>query len=326
MICLLHGYLLEGSGSNLWTRCVVESLCRDGQTVHLICQEPHPEQYDCIAEAHRYWPDGTVETLFSREVPYRGRCIMHKPQLGDTLPVFVWDRYEEFSNPVPMINLPDDAIEAYVERNVEVVNDVVRRWAVRAIHANHAALMAVVAQRSSEATGVPFAVMPHGSELEYALKKDERFLGWARGALAEAGRVFVHGAEMRARVMGIVGDAPGLDEKFTTLPLGVHTWQFEPVPRERRREKIGRLLVALSQRARGRRPEQLAAMLEAVAGAETTDELRAALTSTRYDTKAPDADLEEKLEQIDWEHDAIMLFVGRLIPTKDVQAGHAEVP
>ena len=23
MLCILHGYLLEGSGSNLWTRCVV---------------------------------------------------------------------------------------------------------------------------------------------------------------------------------------------------------------------------------------------------------------------------------------------------------------
>ena len=39
MICILHGYLLEGSGSNLWTRSVVESLCRAGETVHLMAQE-----------------------------------------------------------------------------------------------------------------------------------------------------------------------------------------------------------------------------------------------------------------------------------------------
>jgi glycosyltransferase involved in cell wall biosynthesis len=238
----------------------------------------------------------------------------------------VWDKYEEFSNPVPMVNLPDEVIEEYVDRNVRVVNDVVRRHGIRAIHANHAALIAVVAQRVSDATAIPYAVMPHGSELEYALKKDERFLRWAREALAGAGRVFVHGAEMRSRVMTIVGEVPGLDNKFTTLPLGVHTWQFEPVPRERRREKIGRLLVSLADKPRGRRPEQLAAMLEAVAGAEDTVALRAALTSAQYDTKAPDADLEEKLEQIDWEHDAIMLFVGRLISAKGVQAGLTALP
>ena len=53
MICILHGYLLEGSGSNLWTRCVVESLCNTGHTVQLVCQEPYPERYECIAEAYR---------------------------------------------------------------------------------------------------------------------------------------------------------------------------------------------------------------------------------------------------------------------------------
>jgi glycosyltransferase involved in cell wall biosynthesis len=326
MYCILHGYLLEGSGSNLWTRCVVEALCRDGHTVHLVCQEPHPEQYDCIAEARRYAADGSVQTLFRRDVPYRGKCIMHKPWLGDTLPVFVWDRYEEFPNPVPMIHLTDEAIEEYLRRNVRVVSDVVRRHGIHAIHANHAALMAVVAQRVSEATGVPYAVMPHGSELEYALKRDERFLRWARGSLAGAGRVFVLGAEMRARLAATVEGVPGLEEKFSTLPLGVHTWQFEPVPRERRREKMGRLLVALAEKPRGRRPDQLEAMLGAVARARTTSELRAAFTSIAYDTKAPDADLEEKLEQVDWEHDAILLFVGRLISAKGVQAGLAALP
>ena len=70
MICILHGYLLEGSGSNLWTRCIVESLCLEGYTVQLVCQEPYPERYDCIAEAHRYHPDGRVETMFTRDVPY----------------------------------------------------------------------------------------------------------------------------------------------------------------------------------------------------------------------------------------------------------------
>ena len=34
MICILHGYLLEGSGSYLWTRSIIQSLCRQGETVH----------------------------------------------------------------------------------------------------------------------------------------------------------------------------------------------------------------------------------------------------------------------------------------------------
>ena len=326
MLCILHGYLLEGSGSNLWTRSVVESLCRDGHTVHLVCQENHPERYDCIAEAHRHHPDGTVETLFTRAVPYPGRCVMHKPQLGDTLPVFVWDKYEEFSNPVPMVNMADAELEAYLDANVRVVADVVRRHGINAVHANHLALQAVVAMRVGEATGVPYAIMPHGSDVEYAVKKDPRFLAWARATVAGAGRVFVLGEEIRRRVATVLGDVPGLPGKFSTLPLGVHTWQFEPVPRERRREKIGRLLVSLHHKTRGRRPEQFRAMLERVDRARGTKELRAAFGSIQYDTKAPDADLEEKLSQLDWEHDAVLLYVGRLISAKGFQSGLAALP
>ena len=75
MICILHGYLLEGSGSNLWTRNIVRALCRAGETVQLVCQENHPDQYDFIAEAVLHQPDGGAQTLFKREVDYPGQCI-----------------------------------------------------------------------------------------------------------------------------------------------------------------------------------------------------------------------------------------------------------
>jgi glycosyltransferase involved in cell wall biosynthesis len=326
MLCILHGYLLEGSGSNLWTRCVVESLCMEGHTVQLVCQEPYPDRYDCIAEAYRYHRDGTVETLFKRNVPYPGRCIMHKPQLGDTLPVYVWDKYDEYPNVVPMVNLSDDEIESYLACNVDVVTQVVRRYGVHAMHANHAVLMSVVAQRVSAETGVPYAVMPHGSALEYAVKPDPRFLRLATSAFNDAGHVFVHGEEMRNRVATILPGVRDLDEKFSILPLGVHTAQFEPVPRERRREKMGRLFLELSDLPRGRRPDQLAHMLDAARRTTDATSLRQVLSGVTYETKAPDQDVEEKLQQVDWEHDAILLFVGRLISAKGIQSGLAALP
>jgi glycosyltransferase involved in cell wall biosynthesis len=326
MLCILHGYLLEGSGSNLWTRCVVESLCMEGHTVHLVCQEPYPERYDCIAEAYRYHLDGTVEPMLTRDVPYPGRCIMHKPQLGDTLPVYVWDKYDEYPNVVPMVNLDDDAVEAYVARNADVVRQVVQNHDVHAMHANHAVLMSVVAQRVSAETGVPYAVMPHGSALEYAVKPDPRFRRMATSAFTDAGHIFVHGEEMRNRVATILPDVPDLNEKFSVLPLGVHTAQFEPVPRERRREKMGRLFLALSELPRGRRPEQLDTMLRQARRTSDSTALRRVLSGVKYETKAPDADVEEKLQQVDWEHDAILLFVGRLISAKGIQSGLAALP
>ena len=326
MIGILHGYLLDGSGSNLWTRCVIEALCMQGIDVQLVCQEPHPERFDCIAEAYWHRIGGTVATMVRRETPYPGKCIMHQPELDDVLPVFVWDRYEQFSRVVPMVDLSDEVLEHYVERNVAVVLEVVRQYDVTALHANHAALIARVAQRVNEIAGVPYTVMPHGSELEYAIKVDPRFRQMAESTLARASRVFVHGEEMQKRVQASLGGQLQIGDAFATLPLGVHTSQFQPVPRERRREKLGRLFVALNAKPRGRRPEQLATMFGDAEKATQPAELRECFRRVRYDTKAPDADVEEKLSDIDWEHDAVLLFVGRLIAAKGLQTGLAALP
>jgi glycosyltransferase involved in cell wall biosynthesis len=328
MICILHGYLLEGSGSNLWTRAVVESLCRQGETVHLMAQENHPERYPFISEAREYHADGRVETFYQRAPGGpAGCCILHKPLLGDTLPVYVWDRYEEFPRVVPMVDLGDDEIERYVEANVRVLDRIVREAPVTAIHANHTVLMSVVAQRVAHEAGIPFTVMPHGSALEYAVKRDARFHRMGAEAFAAAARIFVHGDEMRARVHAVFGSVPGLEEKMVDLHLGVDTAQFEPVPRSERGRKAGKLIEALAGLPRGRTPAQTESMLAALRKRGHGSGLEAAFELGRgYDAKAPDAALERKLRSVDWSRDPTLLYVGRLISAKGVQEVVAALP
>ncbi|HET7229476.1 MAG TPA: glycosyltransferase [Longimicrobium sp.] len=328
MICILHGYLLEGSGSNLWTRSVVESLCRGGETVHLMAQENHPERYPFITEARRYTPDGAVETFHRASGEgYAGRCILHKPVLGDTLPVYVWDRYEEFSRVVPMVDLPDSEIDAYVDANVRALARIVRENGITAVHANHAVLMSVVAQRVCAAEGIPFSIMPHGSALEYAVKRDPRFLRLASGAFEAAGLIFVHGDEMRARVRDVFTGVPGLDAKMVDLHLGVDTSQFEPVARTERARKADQLREALAGLPRGRTPQQTDAMLGRLRGDLAGPALEEALAVGRgFSPKAPDAGLEEQLGTVDWANGRTLLYVGRLISAKGVQEVVAALP
>ena len=326
MICIMHGYLLEGSGSNLWTRSVVESLCRQGQTVHLFCQENHPDRYPFIARAIRYHPDGRAETFLDRKVSLPGECIMHKAVLGDTLPVYVWDKYEEFPRVVPMIELGDAEIEGYLDRNVAALRQVLQSNPVTVLHANHAVLMSVVAQRMSEETGVPYVIMPHGSAIEYAVKKDERFLRYATSAFESAQRIFVIGDEMRERVLAVFPGVSGIDEKLTKLHLGVDTSQFEPIPREARRSNVSHLLASVRDLPRGK----TAAMTELVRSSlrpGTGPSLAGLLRrGAGYNGKTPDADLEARLAAVDWERDETILFVGRLISAKGIQAIVAALP
>lgn len=164
-----------------------------GETVHVVCQENHPERYGFISRAITHRRDGSTETTHSCDTQLPGKCILHKPELGATLPVFVWDKYEEYSRVVPMVDLSTAEIEAYVETNIRVVRRLVEEEKITAIHANHAVMMPVVAQRINQALGIPYTVMPHGSDIEYAVKEDERFLNYATEAFIHAGTVFVHG-------------------------------------------------------------------------------------------------------------------------------------
>ncbi len=326
-ILILHAWLLEGSGSNLWTRSIITALARAGETVHLVCQENHPDLYDAISEAWRYDSSGSRQQTLKREVPFSGRCILHQPWIGETLPVFVWDKYEEYSRVVPMIELGDDELELYIERNLSVVRRIVRENDISAIHANHAVLMSVVAQRVSRETGIPYAVMPHGSDMEYAVKKGKRFLRYAESAVNDAKIVFVIGTEMRQRVNVVLGSVSGLNDKCVELRLGVDTSHFDPVPREQRPEKISELNGALKGLKRGKTHEQSETMFARLSGAMDQRELRELFQETgRYDGKSPDADVEERLSTIDWSKDPTLLFAGRIISMKGVQSVFAALP
>jgi glycosyltransferase involved in cell wall biosynthesis len=324
MICILHGYLLEGSGSNLWTREVVRALCADGRTVHLVCQEPDPAAYDFIAEAHVHAEDGAVETLFRRDTPHAGRCIMHRPLLGDTLPVYVWDQYDEFEHVVPMAELGEAELEEYLRRNVDVIVRLVREHGIRVLHANHAVLMSVAAQRASLWTGVPYVIMPHGSALEYAVRPDARLQRLATDAFAHAQRVLVISDDVAQRLDELLGEEAGLAGKLTRLDLGVDTSAFRPVEPAERTRRIAHVNALLADVPRGRsraQAVQLATSLEA------GDDVAAACAGVGdYVAKLPDEDVETKLGSVDWNTADVLVFIGRLIAAKGVHAVIGALP
>ena len=69
-ILLWHGYLLGGTGSNVYTRALAREWSNAGHDVVVVSQEREPEQYDL----------GRAQTV-AVDLP------------GGLLPVFVMDRY-----------------------------------------------------------------------------------------------------------------------------------------------------------------------------------------------------------------------------------------
>src|SRR5690349_16669970 len=160
-ILVFHGYLLGGTGSNVYNAALAEALARAGHEVHLLSQDRDPFAHPW-ADAAGDWDDGSLRVEARRTPP---RVTVYRPQI-DLLPVYVADRYEGVeARPFP--ELDDAEIEDYLARNVAAVREVVALAAPDAALANHLVMGPVVLARALAGTGIPYAVKIHGSALEY---------------------------------------------------------------------------------------------------------------------------------------------------------------
>jgi glycosyltransferase involved in cell wall biosynthesis len=317
MIGIVHGYGLGGSGSNLWTREAVSALCNIGETVHLMCQESSPERYDFVSELVVYDENGQPETRFRRETGRPGACTVHRPALN-VLPTYVRpDRPSHYVRSI--LDLDHETLEEYLERNARTLARIRHDHDVRAWHVNHTILLSEALRRRKERDGTRFAVMPHGSALEYVVQHDDRMKDVARRVLDAADAVFALNQEVRDRLARYFPDLD-LDPRTVTVRVGVDTDRFRPVPPAQRRHAVEALAQALDGVARGRFPDHARALPELVDQATDPAAFRARLEAEFAYPPAPDADLEGRLARVPWHDGATLAFVGRLIPAKGVSA------
>jgi glycosyltransferase involved in cell wall biosynthesis len=284
-LLVFHGYLLRGTGSNVYTAAVVEALRRQGHRVHLLCQERRPLDLPWV-DAVGTWEDGGLRVEARRDPV---RVTVYRPPIGEILPVYVADRYEGFdARPFP--ELTDAQLDAYLDRNVAAVREVVERARPDAALAGHLVMGPVVLARALAGAGVPYAAKIHGSALEYTVKPHPgRFLPYAREGLAEARTVLV-GSRHTAESLWAALDDPDLPARTRLGPPGFDVDAFQP-----------------------RSPDEAASALAA---------LRDRLASEQAPTSATDSFSRDgpaaawALRDLDPRRHRLVAFVGKLIEAK----------
>ncbi len=196
-ILLWHGYLLGGTGSNVYSRALAREWSLAGHDVTVVCQERHPERYDI------------------------GRARVVRPELPDRLlPVFVLDRYEGLDARLLQDLTPAER-EAFVEANAAALRELLP---ADVVFTNHVLLGAPV----GVATGVPYRVKAHGSELEYSMRGNDELAAWGRETLAQADAVFVGSKHIREVLEDVVGHV----DRVVEVPPGVDVDEFVLEPRD----------------------------------------------------------------------------------------------
>ena len=196
-ILIFHGYLLRGTGSNIYNSNLAKALVRLGHDVDLLCQD-------------RDWQAEGV--------------TVHNPDIGRVLPVYVADSYDGFdAKPYP--ELSDAELEHYIDANVA---------AVRAAPdpdvglANHLVMGPLVLARGL-AGRAPYAAKVHGSALEYTVRPNrERFLPHALEGVRAAAGVLVGSHHTAASLWEVLADEPSLPDRTRLGPPGVDVHSFKP--------------------------------------------------------------------------------------------------
>jgi len=262
-----HGYLLRGTGSNVYNAQLSRSLAAIGHDVHLFAQD------------RRHGELGFAEAGIRVETP----------DIGGLLPVYVHDRYEGFRVKT-FLEITDEELERYLERNVAAVRAAAERERFDAALANHLVMGPVVLARALGPLGVPYAVKIHGSALEYVVKRDpDRFLPYAREGLAGASGVLVGSRHTAESLWEAMGD-PALPARTRLGPPGVDVHAFAPS----------------DDPAGGVR--RLAARLHA---AEAEEQLGSAFDRDVHAAAAA-------LDRLEPGRDRLVVFVGKLIVSKGV--------
>jgi glycosyltransferase involved in cell wall biosynthesis len=225
-LLIFHGYLLGGTGSNVYNARLAEALVRLGHEVHLLSQERHPEQHPFIAAAGD-WDSGTLRVRDLDGAPGGpGRATVYRPDIGGLLLVYVADRYEGLETKTFAACTPEE-LERYLAANVAAVAEVAALARPQLALANHLVMGPVILARGLE-RAVPYAVKVHGSALEYTVKPNpQRFLAPAREGLAPARGVLVGSRHTAQSLWQAIGDRR-LPERTRLGPPGVDVARFAP--------------------------------------------------------------------------------------------------
>ena len=214
-VLIFHGYMLRGTGSNIYNANLARALARLGHEVHLLCQD--------------------------RQVRIEGVEI-HNPEIGGLLPVYVKDPYEGFEvKTFPELSAAE--LDRYIEANVAAVRAVAdEAGGIDAALANHLVMGPAILASAGVA---PFAAKIHGSALEYTVKPHPRFLPYAREGMEAARGVLIGSAHTAESLWAALSDLPDLREKTRLGPPGVDVEEFSPgAEREELVAFVGKLIVS----------------------------------------------------------------------------------
>jgi glycosyltransferase involved in cell wall biosynthesis len=250
-VLIFHGYLLHGTGSNVYNASLAQALAAQGHDVHLVCQDRNAAELGWV-DAVGSWGSGGLRMKTVRDAGHSGAVTVYRPEIGGLLPVYVPDRYEGFEvKSFP--DLTDAELDRYLDANIAAVSEIVEAAGEpEAALANHLIMGPVILARA----GVRFAIKVHGSDISYTVRPHpERFVPYAREGTDAAAGILSGSSHTAQALFETVAD-PDLPARTRLGPPGVDVHRFRPRPQAEALRNLDRLAAALDAERVGASADQ----------------------------------------------------------------------
>ena len=222
-----HGYLLNGSGSNIYALNVVKELAKKNN-VFLFSQER--ELLESFDEHWTYDSSIRVKKNLLR-TPATNKLINVTPYIGNILPVFVKDTYKHFKVKT-FPELTSAQLEDYIDSNVRALKKFLEENSIDIIFCNHLAISPYIIKLATKDLNIPYIVVGHGSSLNYTIAVDDRYKDLSSEGLLDCQKIVFQSEYFFNRSLEIY-NTPHMrsliNEKGTIIPCGINQEVFTRV-------------------------------------------------------------------------------------------------
>ncbi|HEB12296.1 MAG TPA: hypothetical protein ENI11_01305 [Actinobacteria bacterium] len=318
-IAIIHGYLLSGTGSNIYVANLASSLAKHGHEVFVFCQEPEPQNFDFVNDCFDFDVDNKRFFRICNSTGLgSGRVLLFRPRIGQLLPTYVLDNYVGFKTR-EFHRLSREKISQYVNRTATAVKTIHSVFDFDVVLAQHLLASPAVARRLNEEYGVPYHITVHGSALNYSARRSTELTPLVVNGLDKAASVVVSSDFLGCQLNDYLADI-GHNEIITHVVYpGVEQSIFKVGGHAR--ELTAELRHSLKNRKILGKSPGLKEALRIIVATEDRRLLDKELNSPpAYERRAPDSDLANIIKSIDWETEEVVAFAGKYIVGKGLHA------
>ncbi|MCF7792232.1 MAG: glycosyltransferase family 4 protein [Victivallales bacterium] len=212
-IVILHGYILQGTGSNIYVANIAKTWKAQGHRVTVLCQDRNAESLPFVDE---FFTDTGQSTM---PPPEPGTLRVIVPDINNILPAFIIDKYEGYE--VKTIQEMDDKeIETHISMVAGVLRNICVHQKVDRVFANHALLNPAIADEALKELNIPFDIKIHGSAIEFCVVPEPRLKKYIYKSFEHTNKIIAGTIHIKNRIIEVFGKEIDT-EKIKIIPPGI---------------------------------------------------------------------------------------------------------